>query len=332
MKKIFIGLGTILYIVGAVGVLIVYAKDLTSAHYIVRDPVIDTGGGFQSSGSFRMYSAGNINTSGDGGTSASFKGREGFLQYPLAAASVLTGVVTGSSVAVSWSATNVANGYTISGYNLGVATVSGGPYTYTAVSNVLTYTYVNQLPNTYYYVLQTLDAFGNVIATSNEMTATVQEIVSFSISANSLSFGPLTSIGTRYATSSGGSSSNTSGNSLSASSNSSAGYTIAYNGSTLANGGNTITPATIAGSATGTTGANQFALSLLASGSASVPTSYDQSSLNWKFAQNTLTTIATTSGPTAVATLNAYYLANTATLAAAGTYSTTLTYDMTANY
>jgi hypothetical protein len=294
MKKILISLGTILYIVAAAGAVLVYAKDLTSAHYIVRDPVIDTGGGFQSSGSFRMYSAGTLNT--------------------------------------SWSATTVADGYTVSGYNLGVATVSGGPYTYTAVGNVLTYTYINQLPNTYYYVLQTLDAFGNIIATSNEMTATVQEVVSFSISANSLSFGPLTSVGPRYATTGGGSGTITSGNSLSASSNSSAGYTISYNGSTLANGGNTITPATIAGSATGTSGANQFALSLLASGSASVPTSYDQSSLNWKFAQNTLSTIASTSGPTAVATLNAYYLANAATLAAAGTYSTTLTYDMTANY
>ncbi len=332
MKNIFISLVVVLYIVAAIGAIVVYAADLKSADYIVRDPVIDTGGGFQSSGSFRMYSAGNLNASGNGGSSASFKAREGFLQYPLAQASVLTGTVSGSSVTVSWSATTVADGYTVSGYKLGIATVSGGPYTYTSVGNVLTYTYTNQLPGNYYFVLQTLDAFGNIIATSNEMTVTVQEVISFSISANSLSFGPLTSVNPRYATTSGGSSSLTSGNSLSASSNSSGGYTISYNGSTLTNGVATITPATIAGSATGTTGANQFALSLLASGSASVPTSYDQNSLNWTFAQNTLSTIASTSGPTAVATLNAYYLANAATLAAAGTYSTTLTYQMTANY
>jgi hypothetical protein len=332
MKKIFIGVVTILYIVGAVGAALVYAKDLTSAHYIVRDPVMDTGGGFQSSGSFRMYSAGNINTSGNGGTSASFKGRDGFLQYPLATASVLTPSVSGGDITITWMATTVANGYAVSGYKIGIATTSGGPYTYTTVGNVLTYTYINQLPGTYYVVLQTLDAFGNVIATSNEATATVQETVSFSISDNTVSFGPLETSQQRYATPSGGSNTITPAHTISASSNSGSGYTIYYNGSTLTNGGSTINPAIIAGSNSGTPGTNQFALSLLASGSASVPTTYDQTDQNWNFAQNTLSAIATTSGPTAVATLNAYYLANAAILAPSGTYSTVLTYEMTANY
>ncbi len=105
-----------------------------------------------------------------------------------------------------------------------------------------------------------------------------------------------------------------------------------YTGSTLTNGSNTITPATISGSTTGSAGSNQFALSLLSTGIASVPTTYDQTSSNWKFAANTLATIATTGGPTAVATLNAYYLANVATLAPSGTYNTTITYEITANY
>ncbi|MEO5646661.1 MAG: hypothetical protein ABIO57_00305 [Candidatus Paceibacterota bacterium] len=328
MKKIIIGL----ILLVSIGSSIVYAKDLTSAHFIVRDPSIGTGGGYQSSGSFKLYSAGNTNISGNGGTSTSFVGRDGFLQYPQVVSAQLTPTVNGSTVTINWSATTVADGYTVSGYKIGRATVSGGPYTLTSIGNVVTYDYTNQAPGDYYFILQTLDAFGNVIATSNEVTATVSETLSFSISANALSFGPLTVGGPRYATTSSGSSTLTPAHNIVAASNASTGYTIIYNGTTLDSNGNTIAPATISGSTTGTPGTNQFALSLLSQGIATVPTSYDQTSQNWNFAQNTLSTIAATTGPTATATLNAYYIANIPTLAASGTYRTTITYEITANY
>ncbi len=310
----------------------VYAADLSSTHFIVRDPVIGIGGGYQSSASYTMYSAGNLNVSGNAGTSASYNLRDGVLQYPQVTSGTLAGALSGSDVNLTWNASTAYDGFTVTGYNVGIATVSGGPYTYTAIGNVTSYSYTNLAPGTYYFSLQTLDAFGNVIAVSNEVTETVQESVSFSISNNSVTFGPLTTSGPRYATTSGGSNSVTAAHTISASSNSSSGYTIYYDGSTLTSGANTITPATISGSATGTSGTNQFALSLLSTGSASVPSTYDQASQNWNFAQNTLSAIASTSGPTAVATLNAYYLANAAALAPAGTYATTLTYEMTANY
>jgi predicted secreted protein len=328
MNKIIYGLIVLLYLGGTA----VLAKDLTSTNFIVRDPSIGTGGGYQSSGSFKMYSAGNLNISGNGGTSTSFIGRDGFLQYPEVKTAVITPTVLGSTITLNWTASTVANGYTVSGYNLGVATVSGGPYTFTPVGNVLTYSYINQTPGTYYFVLQTLDAFGNIIATSNEASATVEETLSFSISANAISFGPLTSAGPRYATTVNGSSSETAAHTITAESNASTGYTIIYSGSTLDSNGNVINPATITSSSTGTPGTNQFALSLLSSGTASVPTSYDHVSQNWNFAANTLATIASTSGPTAAATLDAYYIANAATLAPSGTYRTTLTYAITANY
>jgi predicted secreted protein len=328
MKKVVVVFVTLLYITGT----FVYAKDLTSSHFIVRDPVIDTGGGYQGSTSFKLYSAGNLNISGDAGTSSSFKARDGFLEYPQAISGTLTPTVTGSTIALTWNPTVVSNGYHVSGYNVGIATVSGGPYTFTSVGNVLTYSYTNQVPGTYFFVLQTLDAFGNIIATSSEVTATVVEALSFSLSANSISFGSLTVSGPRYATTTSGSSTLAPAHTISASSNSVSGYSIFYNGSTLSSGANTIPPATISGSTSGTPGTNQFALSLLSSGSASVPTTYDQTSQNWNFAQNTLSTIATTSGPTAVSTLNAYYLANANTLAPAGTYNTTLNYGITVNY
>lgn len=310
----------------------VYAADLTSTHFIVRDPAIGTGGGYQSSASYTMYSAGNLNISGAAGSSATYQGRAGVLQYPQVTSGTLASTLSGSDVSLTWNVSTAYDGFTVGGYNIGIATASGGPYTYTAIGNVTSYSYTNLTPGTYYFVLQTLDAFSTVIATSNEVTQTVQESVSFSISTNSVSFGTLTPVGPRYATSTGGSGTLASAHSLSASSNSSSGYTIYYQGTTLAFGANTISPATISGSSTGTAGTNQFALALLAAGSASVPTSYDKSSSNWSFAQNTLSAIATTSGPTAVATLNAYYLANAGTGAQAGNYSTVLTYEMTANY
>lgn len=328
MKRALIAIIVIAYSLGTVAL----AKDLTSTHFIVRDPSIGTGGGYQSSGSFKMYSAGNLNISGNGGSSTSFKGRDGFLQFPYANSGVITPVVSGSDINLTWTATAVADGYTVSGYKIGIATTSGGPYTFMTLGNVLLYSYANQTPGTYFFILQTLDAFGNVIATSNEATATVEETISFSLSANAISFGPLTAAGPRYATTAAGSSTITSAHTITAASNASTGYTIIYNGSTLDSNGNVISPATISGSTTGTPGTNQFALSLLSSGTATVPTTYDQTSQNWNFAANTLATIASTTGPAAAATLNAYYLANAAMLAPAGTYSTVLTYEITANY
>ncbi len=329
LKKFLSIVVIILYSCGTV----VFAQDLTSAHFIVRDPSIGTGGGYQSSASFNMYSAGNLNISGDAGSSATYKGRAGFLQYPEANSGTLSASVSGSTINMAWTATVVADGYSISGYKLGIATVTGGPYTFTSLSNsTLSYSYINQIAGKYFFVLQTLDAFGNVIATSNEATATVQETISFELSANSISFGPLSSGSPRYATTTGGSSTLSSAHTISASSNASSGYTINYDGGTLSSGSNTINPATISGSSSGVPGTNQFALSLLSSGTASVPTTYDQTSQNWNFAANTLATIASTSGPTAVSTLNAYYIANANTFAPSGTYNTTLTYEITANY
>jgi hypothetical protein len=328
MKKWGTVLIVILWLLGTV----VYASDMSSADFIIKSPSMGTGGGYGSSASFTMFSAGNANVSGTGGTSASFQAKAGFLQYPQVASGVLSGGVSGSTINLTWTASTASNGYTVSGYNVGISTTSGSGYAFTSAGNVTSYSYTNQLPGTYYLVIQTLDAFNNVIATSNEVTEVVQETVSFSISNNSVSFGTLSLSGPRYATTGGGSGTLTSAHTISAASNSSSGYTVYYKGATLASGANTISPATITGSSSGTAGSNQFALALLAAGSASVPTSYDESSSNWSFAQNTLSTIATTSGPTAVANLNAYYLANAGSSAQAGSYSTVLTYEMTANY
>lgn len=56
------------------------AADLTSTNFIIRDPVIGTGGGYSSSGSFQLFSEGHDSFS-DRNNSSSFLGRYGFLYY-----------------------------------------------------------------------------------------------------------------------------------------------------------------------------------------------------------------------------------------------------------
>jgi hypothetical protein len=306
------------------------AGDLSSTHFIVRDPVLDGGGAFGSSATFRLYSAGD-NPLGDG-SSTNYKDHAGFLEYPSVTQTTLTPLVSGSNIDLSWPAVSAANGWTVSGYKLGIGTVSGGSYTFTSVGNVTSYTYVNKLPGTYYLVLQTLDTLGNVIATTSEVSATVEESVYFSLSANSVSFGTLTTANARYADTGSGSTSISPAHTMTAESNAASGYSLTYKGQNLSSGASTITPASISGSTTGTVGSNQFALSFTTDGTATITSSYDQSSSNWLYVPGTTVTIAQTSGPTASETFSGYYLANVSTAAAAGVYSDVITYTLTANF
>ncbi len=59
----------------------VFGADLSSPSFIVRDPVVGTGGGFFSSGSFQMFGSGDGVLTGYN-TSLSFIGEFGFLYFP----------------------------------------------------------------------------------------------------------------------------------------------------------------------------------------------------------------------------------------------------------
>ena len=59
---------------------VTYAEDLTSTNFIIKDPVIGTGGGYGTSANYSLISAGHTLLSGYG-TSASFIGKYGFLYY-----------------------------------------------------------------------------------------------------------------------------------------------------------------------------------------------------------------------------------------------------------
>jgi hypothetical protein len=122
---------------------------------------------------------------------------------------------------------------------------------------------------------------------------------------------------------------------MSASSNALSGYIITYKGPTLTSGANTIAVATITNDADGSIGTPQFALSLSSSGSATITSAYDQANgggPNWKFLNNTLDTIVTTSGLTSSETFSNRYLSNISTATAAGSYSSSITYTITGTF
>lgn len=162
---------------------LVFAEDLTSTNFIVRDPVIGTGGGYGSSASFQAFQAGHTSFS-DINSSASFKGYYGFLYFPFVDSAVLTAVANGATAELDWTASVAGQGWTVGGYNTGKASVSGGPYTYTDVGNVITYDYTELAPGEYCFVVQTYDAFDYVIATSNEDCITIQPVLTFDIDAS----------------------------------------------------------------------------------------------------------------------------------------------------
>lgn len=323
----------VVFLLALVWVPCVYATDLSSTNFIIRDPLVGTGGSFGTSTSFSAFGSGDMTMIGRA-ASASFEGRYGFLWYPYVIQGVFSAVANGSQADLSWGASTAGLGWSVSGYNTGVSSVPGGPYSYTTHGLITSYSYTGLTPGQYCFILETLDAFSNVIATSQEECITIEPNITFSISDSAVQFGTLSSVIARYATTSGGSSSNSVAHSMTASSNAPSGYTISYEGPTLTSGGNTIAPATITNSATGTAGTAQFALSLSSSGGATITSAYNQSSGsgNWKFVANTTEPIASTGGLTASETFSTRYITNIAPSTPAGNYSTNLVYVITGNF
>lgn len=149
-----------------------HADDYTSSSFIVRDPVVTLGGSRETSTSFEYFSNTGQTVIGES-TSTSFSYHSGFLYFPVVTSPVLVATAGDQNVALSWTASSVALGFTVSGYSVGRGSSAGGPYTFASVTNSLSQT-ISSLTNgsTYYFVVQTLDAFGRSIATSTEVSAT----------------------------------------------------------------------------------------------------------------------------------------------------------------
>ncbi len=148
------------------------ASDITSSHFIIRDPVVGTMGGYQSSSSFKLYSSGNSIFSGLG-SSLNFISDYGFLYFPFIKSGVLSGTVNGSDISLSWTHSMAGLGFNVSGYKIGRSTTSGSGYIFNSVGNTTNVIYASQPAGTYYFIVQTLDGFGSVAETSNEVVLTI---------------------------------------------------------------------------------------------------------------------------------------------------------------
>jgi hypothetical protein len=143
----------------------------SSGSYQMLDPVIDLGGGFSTSSSYSLtqslgqYMLGTT-------TAVSFGMQSGFLAYPVCSSPVLSATPGAGQVSLSWTLSQAFVGWTISGYDVGVSVVSGGPYTYEDVGNTNNFTKTGLTAGTtYYFRVRAKDAFSNEICLSAEASA-----------------------------------------------------------------------------------------------------------------------------------------------------------------
>lgn len=315
------------------GSLQVIAADLTSPSFILRDPVLGGGGETQSSASFELFS-GTDSISIGRSTAASFEGRFGFQYYPYVQSGTLSAVLNGSNVDLSWNASVADTGLAVSGYEVGIATISGGPYTYTAIGNVTSYTYNNLDPAPYYFIFKTLDGLDNSIALSNEEMVTVPQFLSLTLSDTTIGFGTIASTGTRYATGdASGSVGETEAHQLIASTNAPFGYSITVLGAAPTNGQSTIT-AIGASNTAPVIGTPQFGLRATASGGTGTVTApYAASGFAYDASQTLASQVAAQStGGGETTTYSLRYLANIAKVTTSGNYGAALTYVLTATF
>jgi len=165
------------------------------------------------------------------------------------------------------------------------------------------------------------------------VTAEVLQAITFSISANAINFGNLSSTNDRYADATTGSDTEVIAHTFTAGTNASSGYSITVQGATLTSGGNTITAIGATHAAT-SLGAEQFGIRITAAdGSGAVLDPYDDVA-EYAYGADAGTTdvVASASGSTADTVYSARYLANIASDTEAGSYTTALTYVATANF
>mgnify|MGYP001593696250 FL=1 len=147
------------------------ATDYTSTNFINRDPIVNVSGGKSTSTNFQLYTSGGEMVIGQS-SSTNFIGRAGFLYFSSVSTPVIAATAGDASVALSWSSAVGSLGINVTTYEVGQATVSGGPYTYTNVGSVLSSTR-SSLTNgaTYYFVVRALDFYSNPVVTSTQASA-----------------------------------------------------------------------------------------------------------------------------------------------------------------
>jgi len=173
---------------------------------------------------------------------------------------------------------------------------------------------------------------GNASAYTKKVCATITPVVvSFSLSANSVNFGTLSSSASRYANTSTGSGTEVEAHTISASSNAANGYIITVSGNTLTSGANTITSIGNTNSAP-SIGTKQFGLRAnITSGTGVVTAPYAASGFAFDTA-SLPSQVASGAGDSSSTIYSIRYLGNIDTLTPAGEYKANLTYIATSTF
>ena len=163
-------MGTLLLLLVAAS-LSVQAQEYSSSNFTVSDPVVFPGG-YATSSTFGL--SGVISQMAIGSSTGAFAQLfGGFLYFPFVSTPALSATAGNGQVSLTWTSADATLGWAVSGYSIGKSTISGGPYTYGSVGNVLASTQTGLANSTpYYFVVRVMDAVGDFIATSTEVTAT----------------------------------------------------------------------------------------------------------------------------------------------------------------
>lgn len=170
---------------------------------------------------------------------------------------------------------------------------------------------------------------------SVNLTATVNATITFTISDTTIGFGTLSASAPQWATGdTSGSGTDVVAHNMTVATNATAGYVVTFKGSTLTSpGSDTISVAAVTDDADGTAGSEQFGFSIATNGDASITSGYAYAGTpDWKFVDNTTTSIISETGPTATETFSMHYLTNIAATTEAGSYSTNITYIATGTF
>src|SRR5574343_242150 len=139
----------LLTLITGVFVFVANAQYLDSTNFSLENPVTIIEGGESSSSSFRYISGSGQLESGES-SSPSFTSLAGTLYFPVATTPVVIATAGNASVSVSWTAATGTFG-NVTSYSVGIATASGGPYTYTNVGTSLSNNFTSLTNGTTYY-------------------------------------------------------------------------------------------------------------------------------------------------------------------------------------
>jgi hypothetical protein len=174
----------------------------------------------------------------------------------------------------------------------------------------------------------------NVILNNNQVniSGTVPQSITFTISTTTISFGTLSAVAARYASSTGaGDSAEVEAHNIIAGTNATNGYTITATGTTLTYGSATINPIGSSNTASTPT-TEQFGLRATATGGTGA-VSAPYAAAGFAYATTSFpSTLATAAGATTNTTYSIRYLANIAANTEAGVYTAAVRYVATANF